>query len=221
MLLGFTTISSILVCSFGGFDLSWWGVLLSVVVSTAFLIPIGIMEAISGQRVNLNVIGEIMIGFLMPGKMKSVMTFKTLTYLGVNRALTLVEYLKLGHYTKIPPKYLIIVQLYSTILSAVINVVVAIGIFEAIGVDVMLNHPPDGWSSSGYRFFLTGNFDSYFNSLRTSNSLQSGLYMGCHWASSLLWLWFAILQAVIRIWYWLSRSYNSMATSYSIPDRWF
>ncbi|KAJ3096780.1 hypothetical protein HDU97_005586 [Phlyctochytrium planicorne] len=140
---------------FGGFDLPYWSVLLSLFVSGVCMIPIGTIEAISGQQIGLNVVSELIIGFIDPGKMVTVMSFKTLTYVGTIGGLSLVEDLKLGHYAKVPPRAMFLVQLVGTVLAACVNVLVAVGVYEVIGVDRMNESPPLGWTPVGYQIFLS------------------------------------------------------------------
>ncbi|KAJ3214743.1 hypothetical protein HDU67_001282 [Dinochytrium kinnereticum] len=139
----------------GGFDLPWWAVLLSLGLSGVCMIPIGTLEAISGQQIGLNVVSELVIGYILPGRMITVMSFKTLTYISTINGLFLVEDLKLGHYAKVPPRAMFTVQFFSTLMTTIINVLVAIGVYEVIGVDRMNNDPPLGWSPVGYQIFLS------------------------------------------------------------------
>ncbi|KAI8853836.1 OPT oligopeptide transporter protein-domain-containing protein [Chytridium lagenaria] len=87
-LLVVTFLLAIAVGQWGGFDLPWWSVLLSLAVSGICMIPI------------------------------------------------------VGHYAK-----------YGY--DGVINVAVAVGVFEVIGVERMMNDPPMGWSPIAYQIFLS------------------------------------------------------------------
>ncbi|KAJ1546500.1 hypothetical protein HK405_007049, partial [Cladochytrium tenue] len=132
--------------SSGGFELSWWAVLLSLAVVVVSIIPAGIITAISGQRLVTNVISEVLIGFILPGQPVAVMSFKSLTYSMSYQAITFSELLKFGHYVKFPPRATFTVQIFTVVLAAVINVLAAVFVYEMIGVDVMNNNPPAGWT---------------------------------------------------------------------------
>ncbi|KAI9353039.1 OPT oligopeptide transporter protein-domain-containing protein [Zopfochytrium polystomum] len=150
-----TTLVALTIGSFGGFDLPWWAVLLSLFLTVISILPIGTIEAISGQRIGLNVISELIMGFILPGRIVTVMSFKTLTHMGMYQGLAFVEDMKFGHYMKIPPRALFVVQLFSTVYCLVVNVLVAVAVYEGIGVTVMNVNPPAGWNANGYRTFLS------------------------------------------------------------------
>ncbi|KAJ3191700.1 hypothetical protein HK101_007494 [Irineochytrium annulatum] len=170
-LLGFNIVLAIIVCQIGGFDLPWWGVILGFALACVSILPIGIIQAISGQQIGLNVMSEFMIGLILPGRIAAVMAFKTLSYMSMYQGLLLVADLKLGHYMKIPPRALFIVQLVATTTAAIINVVAASWIYESFGrakqtrfvpedpnsalVWRLDDDPPVGWNANGYVVFLS------------------------------------------------------------------
>jgi OPT family small oligopeptide transporter len=55
-------------------ELTWWAFLLAIFISTAFALPIGIIQAISNQQIGLNVLTEFLFGYLQPGKPLAVST---------------------------------------------------------------------------------------------------------------------------------------------------
>ncbi|KAJ3191701.1 hypothetical protein HK101_007495, partial [Irineochytrium annulatum] len=171
ILLGLNIVLAIAVCQFGGFDLPWWGVILGFALACVSILPIGIIQAISGQQIGLNVMSEFLIGLILPGRIAAVMAFKTLSYMSMYQGLLLVADLKLGHYMKIPPRALFIVQLSSTIMTSVINVGIAAWLYESFGRSNkkhfdssnpnspflwrLDSNPPTGWSATNYGVFLS------------------------------------------------------------------
>ncbi|KAI8607185.1 OPT oligopeptide transporter protein-domain-containing protein, partial [Chytriomyces sp. MP71] len=137
----------------GGFDLPWWGVIIAIILALVSIIPIGIIQAISGQQIGLNVMSEFLIGLILPGRIAAVMAFKTFSYMAMYQGLTLVQDLKLGHYIKIPPKAMFLSQLVSTLLGALVSTLVACGLYESFGKSPKAN---SGWSSANYNVFLSG-----------------------------------------------------------------
>ncbi|KAJ3082192.1 hypothetical protein HDU99_003381 [Rhizoclosmatium hyalinum] len=121
------------VCTFGGFQLPWWGILLAIAFAIVTLPPIAIIQAISGQQIAVSVVSQFLIGLLLPGKVAATMAFKTFSYMGVTQALGYVEDLKLGHYVKIPPRALFVTQLVSTILGSFISILTACALYESFG----------------------------------------------------------------------------------------
>ncbi|KAJ3106264.1 hypothetical protein HDU97_006715 [Phlyctochytrium planicorne] len=168
--LGINMVVTILVCQFGGFDLPWWGVLLGLALALVSILPLGIILAISGQLIGLNVMSEFLIGLILPGRAAAVMSFKTLSYMAMSQGLFLVGDLKLGHYMKIPPRIMFWAQLVSTIVAAVVNVFAAKAIYESFGKVCVENdagtgttcgiwkiQTPDaplGWTATNYNVFI-------------------------------------------------------------------
>ncbi|KAJ4725316.1 putative Oligopeptide transporter [Melia azedarach] len=101
-------------------QLPWWGILLSCAIALFFTLPIGIIQATTNQQPGLNVITELIIGYLYPGKPLANVAFKTYGYISMSQALSFLADFKLGHYMKIPPKSMFIVQLVGTIVASAV-----------------------------------------------------------------------------------------------------
>ncbi|KAK7299916.1 hypothetical protein RJT34_10745 [Clitoria ternatea] len=105
-----------------GFDkqlqLPWWGVILSLGIALVFTLPIGVIQATTNMQAGLNVITELLIGYLYPGKPLANVAFKTYGYISMAQALGFLGDFKLGHYMKIPPKSMFIVQLVGTVVAS-------------------------------------------------------------------------------------------------------
>ncbi|KAL5066076.1 hypothetical protein RYX36_027813 [Vicia faba] len=85
-------------------QLPWWGVMLACVVAVSFTLPVGIIRATTNQAPALNVITEYIIGYIYPGYPIAVMLFKVYGNMSMKQAIFFLQYFKLGHYMKIPPK---------------------------------------------------------------------------------------------------------------------
>lgn len=72
------------------------------IISFVYIIPIGMIQAITNQQVGLNVITELVIGYALPGRPIAMMMFKTWGYITMAQALSFTSDFKLGHYMKIP-----------------------------------------------------------------------------------------------------------------------
>lgn len=105
-----------------GFDkqlqLPWWGLVLACAIAMFFTLPIGVIQATTNQQMGLNVITELIIGYLYPGRPLANVSFKTYGYISMSQALYFVGDFKLGHYMKIPPRSMFIVQLVATVVSS-------------------------------------------------------------------------------------------------------
>ncbi|WWD21237.1 OPT family small oligopeptide transporter [Kwoniella shandongensis] len=100
-----------------------WALVLSMAIAAIFLVPVGIIAAVSNTTIGLNVLTEFVAGVLMPGKPIGNVTFKCYGYMAMSQALALTEDLKLGWYTSIPPREMFACQIIGTVLGALANYV--------------------------------------------------------------------------------------------------
>ena|SRR5947207_1310812 len=88
--------------------------ILTTAISVVLALPIGFLTAISNGGIGLNVISEFIGGLIVPGKALAMNMFKAYGCLTLAQALGFVSDLKLGHYTKIPPKAMFRAQMIGT-----------------------------------------------------------------------------------------------------------
>ncbi|WVR09034.1 OPT family small oligopeptide transporter [Kwoniella sp. DSM 27419] len=100
-----------------------WALILAMGIATVFLVPVGIIAAVSNTTIGLNVLTEFVAGVLMPGKPIGNVTFKCYGYMAMSQALALTADLKLGWYTSIPPREMFACQIIGTVLGALANYV--------------------------------------------------------------------------------------------------
>jgi OPT family small oligopeptide transporter len=98
-------------------QLPWWGLILAIIIPIVFVLPIGIIQAVTNQQPGLNIITELIIGFALPGRPIANVTFKTYGYISMYQCLLFVGDLKLGHYMKIPPRAMFWAQFAGEILK--------------------------------------------------------------------------------------------------------
>lgn len=99
-------------------QLPYWGVLLAMGLAVTFTLPIAVITATTNQQTYLNVISELIIGYMLPGKPLANVTFKTYSTVSPAQAITFLSDFKLGHYMKIPPKSMFVVQLAGTLVAS-------------------------------------------------------------------------------------------------------
>ncbi|CAO3563908.1 unnamed protein product [Mortierella alpina] len=99
----------------------WWALILALGLALFFVLPVGIVQAVTNQQPGINIITEYVIGYLLPGHAIANVTFKTYGYIVNAQALLFVQDLKLGHYMKIPPRIMFMAQLVSSVISCVVN----------------------------------------------------------------------------------------------------
>ncbi|KAJ7193068.1 oligopeptide transporter [Mycena pura] len=95
--------------------------ILALVIAFVYIIPIGMIQAITNQQVGLNVITELIIGYALPGRPIAMMMFKTWGYITMAQALTFTSDFKLGHYMKIPPRQMFLSQVIATVLAGTVQ----------------------------------------------------------------------------------------------------
>ncbi|KAG0048597.1 hypothetical protein BGZ83_006453 [Gryganskiella cystojenkinii] len=102
-------------------QLPWYGILLAAALAWAMTLPIGAMVAITGTGPGLNVLSQLLCGFIFPGKVIANMTFKCYAYMCMAMCHRLLEDLKLGVYMKIPPRSMFTAQVWGTFVGGIFN----------------------------------------------------------------------------------------------------
>lgn len=69
------------------------------------------------MQVTLNVLAEFIGGLLFPGNALAMNMFKSYGYVTTARALMFAQDLKLGHYSKVPPRIMFIAQTIATVIA--------------------------------------------------------------------------------------------------------
>ncbi|KAK3161354.1 hypothetical protein QOZ80_1BG0076070 [Eleusine coracana subsp. coracana] len=137
-------------------QLPWWGLLFACGLAFVFTLPISIITATTNQTPGLNVISEYIIGLILPGKPIANVVFKVYGYMSMSQAISFLSDFKLGHYMKIPPKSMFLVQLVGTIVAGTVNLGVAywlLGSIPNICNDALL--PADSpWTCPSDRVFF-------------------------------------------------------------------
>ncbi|KAJ0101227.1 hypothetical protein Patl1_03876 [Pistacia atlantica] len=102
------------------FQLPWWGLILACFIAFFFTLPVGVIQATTNMGPRVNVIKELIIGYMYPGRPLANVVFRTYGRISMVQALSFIGYFKLGHYMKIPPKSMFIVQLVGTIVASTV-----------------------------------------------------------------------------------------------------
>ena len=95
-------------------------VLFGFALAIVFIVPVGIVTAVTGNEVSLNVIGELIGGAIDPGNALCMNFFKSFSVDVMNQTLNFVSTLKLAHYVKIKPRHTFVVQVYGTVVMTFI-----------------------------------------------------------------------------------------------------
>lgn len=103
-----------------------------ILLAFVYVIPVGMIQAITNQQIGLNVVTELIIGYALPGRPVAMMLFKTWGYVSVSQALQFSSDFKLGHYMKIPPRILFVAQIFATAVAGTTQLGVQAWMFENI-----------------------------------------------------------------------------------------
>ncbi|KAF4623380.1 hypothetical protein D9613_001379 [Agrocybe pediades] len=109
-----------------------WAFVLALCIAFTYVIPIGMIQAITNQQVGLNVITELIIGYALPGRPIAMMMFKTWGYITMAQALQFTSDFKLGHYMKVAPKPMFWSQVVATVISGTVQLGVQAWMFTNI-----------------------------------------------------------------------------------------
>ncbi|KAH8101599.1 OPT oligopeptide transporter [Cristinia sonorae] len=131
-----------------------WAFVLALVIAFVYIIPIGMIQAITNQQVGLNVITELIIGYALPGRPIAMMMFKTWGYITMAQALTFTSDFKLGHYMKVPPRPMFMAQVMATIIAGTTQLGVQAWMFTNIP-NMCADDQPSGFICPSTQVFGT------------------------------------------------------------------
>ncbi|KAI1272832.1 OPT family small oligopeptide transporter [Xylaria sp. FL0933] len=140
-----------------GYDtqLPWWAFLVSVILALVFVVPTGMVLAISNILLSLNVVSPFIAGFIIPGRPIAVMVFKVFSVITLGQAQTYSQDLKLAHYMKIPPRITFWCQVVPTIWAVFVQIAV---------MNWTLGNIPEACSLTQTSHFTCPNGRAFFSS---------------------------------------------------------
>ncbi|KZV75210.1 small oligopeptide transporter [Peniophora sp. CONT] len=109
-----------------------WAYIVALLLAMSLTVPIGIIQAITSNQLGLNVITELIIGYMVPGRPIAMMQFKTWGYITMVQALQFAQDLKLGHYMKVPPRPMFWCQVVATVIGGTVQLGVQAWLFSNI-----------------------------------------------------------------------------------------
>ncbi|CAH9110066.1 unnamed protein product [Cuscuta europaea] len=86
--------------------------------------PLVSLQPPQNMTPGLNIITEYIMGIIYPGKPIANVCFKTYGYMSMAQAVSFLSDFKLGHYMKIPPRSMFLVQFIGTIIAGTTNMIV-------------------------------------------------------------------------------------------------
>lgn len=118
-----------------------------------FVVPIGIIGAVTGVSVSLNVLAEFIGGTWVEGNALAMCFFKTYGFVTCASALHFSMDLKMAHYLKLPPRFTFWAQMVPTVVSTF--VCVAIVQYQITIKDICTDNAPFRFTCPGVNTFFT------------------------------------------------------------------
>ncbi|KAH9178904.1 OPT-domain-containing protein [Lactarius sanguifluus] len=100
-----------------------WAYTLAIGFAVIFVLPFGIVQAITNQQINFSVMAELIMGYILPGHPIATMVFKTMAGDTAAQAITFSSDLKFGHYLKVPPRLVFSGQILASIVAVFSSIV--------------------------------------------------------------------------------------------------
>ncbi|KAL1817652.1 hypothetical protein ACET3Z_020226 [Daucus carota] len=113
-------------------QMPYWGLIFAAFLAFMFTLPISIITATTNQTPGLNIITEYIMGLIYVGRPIANVCFKTYGYMSMTQAISFLSDFKLGHYMKIPPRSMFLVQFLGTIIAGTVNLSVAWWLLHSI-----------------------------------------------------------------------------------------
>ncbi|KII85546.1 hypothetical protein PLICRDRAFT_701048 [Plicaturopsis crispa FD-325 SS-3] len=135
-------------------EMTIWALIVALLLALVYIVPIGMIQAITNRQIGLNVISELVVGFMLPGRPVALMMFKTWGYISVSQAMQFTGDLKLGHYMKIPPRHVFLCQVVATAIAGTVQLLVQSWMFTNIP-DLCSPGQKDGFICAGTEVFAT------------------------------------------------------------------
>ncbi|KAI9151893.1 LOW QUALITY PROTEIN: Sexual differentiation process protein isp4 [Paramyrothecium foliicola] len=118
-----------------------------------FIIPVGIIMAVTGIEVSLNILAEFIGGAWVEGNALALSFFKAYGYVTCSHALSFTNFLKMAHYVKIPPRFTFWAQMLPTLVSSFVSVGVVQ--YQARIENICTADAPFRFHCPGVRSFFT------------------------------------------------------------------
>ncbi|KAI0646036.1 OPT oligopeptide transporter [Trametes meyenii] len=109
-----------------------WAFIVALLIALVYIVPVGMIQAVTNRQVGLNVITELIVGYMLPGRPLAMMMFKTWGYITMSQAMIFTSDFKLGHYMKIPPRPMFWCQIVATIIAGTVQLGVENWMFSNI-----------------------------------------------------------------------------------------
>ncbi|KAI8823274.1 OPT oligopeptide transporter protein-domain-containing protein [Chytriomyces cf. hyalinus JEL632] len=192
--MGLATVAALVVSLVTPFNMPWWAIFFNLFLVGLFVVPYGVIYAITGTQLFLNVLSEFVIGMIIPGQTVAVNCFKSWGTNNLAQALRLSADLKLGLYLHIPPYAIVGAQFIGTFVSSIVGTIAAY--FVMFNSGNLLGST--GWTYNGYQTFYSAG--AIWGAIGPSRFFGIGsLYQNL--------LWCFLIGAIAPVFPWLGNKY--------------
>ncbi|KAF8147837.1 peptide transporter MTD1 [Crassisporium funariophilum] len=108
----------------GHSGLPWWGLIVALIIAAIFLPFVVTVYAITGFVPNIQNLVQILGAAMMPGSPQTNMYFTLYGFNTVDQARGLIRDLKMGQYTKLPPRVTFTVQCMGAVIGGLLNYII-------------------------------------------------------------------------------------------------
>lgn len=97
-----------------------YGLLLAVLLAAIYIVPVGLMTAITSYEIKITYLSALLSGLLFP-RSTAVKLFDLFSCGALEQAMMFVGGLKLGHYFKVPPRINFVVQVGAQLVASAVH----------------------------------------------------------------------------------------------------
>ncbi|KAJ7210963.1 OPT oligopeptide transporter [Mycena rebaudengoi] len=134
-----------------------WATIIAVLFGWVFVPVVGTLYATVGYAPSIQNVVQMLGGVLVPGKPVANMYFTMYGYQPVVQAYTLTADLKIGQYTKLPPRATFAVQTVGAVIGGLLNFIIMKGTNTWSGQAVQsFNSAAVAWGALGKPLYATG-----------------------------------------------------------------
>ncbi|WWC88117.1 OPT family small oligopeptide transporter [Kwoniella dendrophila CBS 6074] len=102
-------------------ELPVWGYIVAIAIPFVYIIPSAFIYAMTSQQPAMNLLAELIPGYMFQGQPIPGMLCKVFTVQTVVAGLAFIQDQKLGHYMKIPPRATFVAQITATVIACFIQ----------------------------------------------------------------------------------------------------
>ncbi|XP_006456142.1 hypothetical protein AGABI2DRAFT_77707, partial [Agaricus bisporus var. bisporus H97] len=136
-------------------EMTIWALVIALLIALVYVVPIGMIQAVTNRQVGLNVVTELIVGYMLPGLPTSLLNDnQTYGYITMSQAMQFTAGFKLGHYMKIPPRAMFWSQVVSTVVAGTVQLGVQSWMFSNI-IDLCEPDQKDNFTCASTHVFGT------------------------------------------------------------------